>query len=176
MLLAASCTVQRYEVGRDDVQGPPTAESIARMRTNRLDKLVGLSDSQYSKLYRFHRNQAQQQMDNAPMGRPGMGPGGPGMRPGMGPGMGPQGGPGMGRPNGEGRPDMGQRPQGPPQGERRGPIMSQDQMDEMMEAMAKMAEKTERKYRNVLTPEQYELWTRAENERMMRGMQGGPRR
>lgn len=145
MIIAASCSVQRYEVKRDDFRGRPNSEMVARMRTNRLDKLVGLSDSQYSRLYKFHIRQARKMKSMAPVGH-------------------------------RGKDAVMGEPVGHHHG--RGPAISQDQMDEMMSAMVKMAEKTDRKYRSVLSRSQYETWQKAELRKKMQkpGRHHRPRR
>ena len=144
---------------------------MAQEETDRLNELVGLTDKQYKKIYKFNKRQYEQlknQMENAmPQGFPsgqgmgggrpeGMGPGGPGPggfgggRPG---GMGP-GGPGG--PRGGQRPEMGQGR--PPMG------------GGMQELMQEQQEKREKKYRKVLTPEQYQKWESFEAEREFRRM------
>ena len=117
---------------------------MAQEETDRLNELVGLSQKQYKKIYKFNKrqyDQMQSKRENAmpqgfPGGRPdGMGPGGPrgGQRPDM----------------GQGRPRMG---------------------GEMQEMMQEMKANKEKKYRKVLTPEQYQKWESFEAERDFRRM------
>ena len=144
--------------------GPQLAQmdpvQMAQEQTDRLDRLVSLTPKQYKKIFKFNKRQGRQlqrEMENAmPQGRPegfpeGMGPGrGPGMRPdGMGPGGRPPRGDGQFRPG--------------PRGE------------EMRQLMQEQQEKRAKKYRKVLSPEQYEKWASFEAERQFRQMIETPR-
>jgi hypothetical protein len=131
---------------------------MAQEETDRLDRLVGLSERQYKKIYKFNKRQykaLQRDMENArPQGFPeGMGPGGPGFGGGRPEGMGP-GGPGG--PRGGQRPEMGQG---------RPPMMGGSP-----ELMQEFRVKQEKKYRQVLTPEQFQKWESFQAEREFRRM------
>ena len=136
---------------------------MAQEQTDRLDKLVQLTPKQYKKLYRFHKRQykrLQNERESFPMERPMGGPGMGGGRPeGMGPVM------------GSGRPPQGMGPggQGGPGGrggEFRRPPMNED----MQELLQEQAEARARKYRRVLSPEQYQKWEAFEAQREFRRM------
>ena len=121
---------------------------LAQDETDRLDKLVGLTEKQYKKIFKFNKRQyksLQNEMENAmPQGFPGGFGGG---RP---EGMGPGGLRGGQRPEmGQGRPPMG---------------------GGMTEQMQEMKEKRAKKYRKILTPEQYQKWESFEAERDFRKM------
>jgi Spy/CpxP family protein refolding chaperone len=116
-------------------------EQMAKEETDRLDKLVNLTPQQYKKLYKYNKKlekQRQDEMENMmPQGRPdGMGPGGPG-----------PGGMGPGGPRGDGQ-------------FRRGP-----QFEEMQQLTDEIQAKREKKYRKVLTPEQFQKWESFEIDR-----------
>ena len=129
-------------------------EQVAKEETDRLDKLVNLTPQQYKKLYKYNKKlekQRQDEMENMmPQGRP---EGFPGERPDFG---------GQRPPMGQGRPD-GMGPGGPgpggmgpggPRGDgqfRRGP-----QFEEMQQLTDEIQAKREKKYRKVLTPEQFQ--------------------
>ena len=137
----------------------PTPEQIATRQADALDRLVSLTEKQYKKIYKFHRNMAQAEENRRLEGPMGGGmPMGMGGGPGMGGGMPMGGGPGMGG----GRPPMGGPQFGGPNGER--PQMPQDLKEQMEERQRKI----EKKYRKVLTPEQYSVWESHEQERLFR--------
>lgn len=140
---------------------------VAQKTVDQLNAVVGLNDDQYKKLYKFHLNLeksrlAEQENMGFPGGRPGGGPGGfPGGGPG-GPGMGGPGGPGGfsgGGPGGNGGPGGG-RPQ--MSEERR--EMIREMMEERRAAEEARQQKIEKKYRKILTPEQFEKWETYEAE------------
>ncbi len=89
--------------GRGRQQMDP--EVLAKRTVDRLNKVVGLTDKQYKKLYKFHLGLIEEQMEENSFG------GGYGMG-----GYGGYGGYGRGgqRPDGWQRPDGGQRPDGAP--------------------------------------------------------------
>ena len=170
MLTVAFCAVAQPQGGRP--QGGPQQQgeklnrekvNPAQMKADRMKQELSLTDKQYKKVlkvYKQEENSMHPQNDGGMQGGPGMG--GPGGMPGGmgGPGMGPggmQGGPGMGGP-GMGGPGMGpgngQRPQGPPPG-------MQQLSDEEME---KILSKKEKSLRKILTPEQFDTWSRKHPE------------
>ena len=139
-------------------------EQMAKDETDRLDRLVTLTEKQYKKIYKFNKrmyNQLQNQMESLrPAGRPegmgrpdGMGPGGPGFGGERPQGMGPGGPGGMG-------------PGDPRGGEFRRPLLGGDMQELMDEQQAKRV----KKYRKVLTPEQFQKWESFEAEREFRRM------
>lgn len=181
LLMAVSAWAQpqgQGPQGRDFPMNGPQFEQrepsqVAQAQTDRLNELVGLSDKQYKIIYKFNlkmERQRQNEMENSmPAGRPEGFPGG-----GMGPGM---GGGRPERPMGQGRPDgmgPGNGPGGmPPRGDgqfRRGPMN-----EDMQQLMDKQQEKRVKKYRKVLTPEQFQKWESFEAERNFRRMVETPR-
>ena len=141
---------------------------VAQEQTDRLNDLVGLTDKQYKKIFKFNQKmerQRQNEMENMmPMGRP------EGFPEGMGPGM------GGGRPEcpmGQGRPE-GMGPGGmPPRGD--GQFRPRPMNEDMQQMMEKQQEKRVKKYRKVLTPEQYQKWESFEAERNFLRMVESPR-
>ena len=125
--------------------GQMDPEKMAQEQTDRLDKLVQLTPKQYKKIYRFNKRQYKQLQREMEEG-PGMGPGGPG-------GRRPEG---MG-PGGPGRPD---RP--------RFGGANAEKMQEIQEARVK-------KYRKVLTEEQFMKWESFEAEREFGRMRENPK-
>ena len=118
---------------------------IAQKQTEQLDKLVNLTPKQYKKIYKFNKRQAEARQSEMENFRP---EGFPGGRPdGMGPGM------GGGRPPRDGQFRPGSLPQG-------------DLKDLMEEQQAKRV----KKYRKILTPEQFQKWETFETQREFRQM------
>lgn len=173
--------------GRGRVQMGP--EEIAKRTVERLDKVVKLTDKQYKKLYKFHVSMAEEQMEERSFGGYGDfgGRGDFGVRP-----DGERHDHGD-RPQRPERPAVnpdsaGQQPAARPDGGHRGqrPQMTEEQRaemqarrQEMMERRKEMmeeraAEEAERqatidkKYKKVLTPEQYEAWKAHEAEQAAR--------
>lgn len=156
--------------GRGRAQMSP--EEIAKRTVERLDKVVSLTDKQYKKIYKFHLSMAEEQMEERGFG-----------------GYGDFGG----RPDGGPRGDFGDRPQrtdrpavGQDSARRQRPQMTEEQRaemaqrhQEMMERRKEMmeeraAEEAERqatidkKYKKVLTAEQYDAWKAHEAEQAAR--------
>lgn len=127
-----------------------TAEQMAARETDRLNQIVGLDAKQYKKIFNFNLKDSKKLINEASNFFGGFGFGGPG---GPGPGF----GRGFGGPGSFGDEEL-----------------TSDQKREMEEAK-KMAEKhrkaKEKKYRKVLTPEQFNRW----QEEMMRNREHGPR-
>ena len=123
---------------------------IAQEQTEQLDKLVVLSPKQYKKIYKFNKRQAKERQNEMEDRMPGRPDGFPpeGMRPGMVPG-------GM-----------------PPRGEGRFRPLD-DGMKEMIEQQ--QAERV-KKYRKVLTPEQFQKWESFEAQREFRQIIETPER
>ncbi|MBO4571084.1 MAG: hypothetical protein J5699_04075 [Bacteroidales bacterium] len=154
-----------------DVQTPPEApqqfwqrgrgnreqmdpEKMAKRTADRLNEVVGLSEKQYKKILRFHRDMYEEQMEEGNFGGFG-GPGMGGRRPdGMGPGMG-------GRPDGNG-----QRPRREMSEEQRAEMQArmQERMEEQRAAEQERHERIAKKYKKILTPEQYATWEKWEAE------------
>ena len=121
---------------------------IAQKQTDQLDKLVSLTPKQYKKIYKFHKRQAEERQSEMENFRP---EGFPGGRPeGMGPGM------GGGRPprDGQFRPEF--RNEG------------------MKDLMEEQQEKKVKKYRKVLTADQFQKWESFEAQREFRQMVENP--
>ncbi len=143
--------------GRMRPDGPAFGPQLAQMdpvlmaqeQTDRLDRLVSLTPKQYKKIFKFNKRQGRQlqrEMENAmPQGRP------EGFPEGMGPGGRP--------PRGDGQFRPGPGPRG----------------EEMRQLMQEQQEKRAKKYRRVLSPEQYEKWASFEAERQFRQMIETPR-
>ena len=120
-------------------------EKVAQNQTDQLDQLVTLTPKQYKKISTFNKRQAEERQSETETFRP---EGFPGGRPdGMGPGMGPGGMPPR---DGQFRP---------------GPGMQNGDMKELMESQRVEREK---KYRKILTPEQYQKWDSFEAQREFR--------
>ena len=143
---------------RDPVQ-------MAQEQTDRLDKLVVLTPKQYKKIFNFNKRQAKQLQRERetmmPQGRP------EGFPEGRGPGMGgrPERPMGQGRPDGMGPGGMG--PGGmPPRGD--GQFRPGPRGGAMKELMEEQEAKRVKKYRKILTPEQFQKWESFEAERSFR--------
>ena len=137
-------------------------EQVAQRETEQLDKLVSLTPKQFKKIKKFNRRQAEERQSEMESFRPqGFPAGGPD---GMGPGMG-----GGRPPMGQGRPDsMGPGGRAPRDGQfRPGPNMQNESMKELME---EQQAKKVKKYRKVLTPEQFQKWESFEAQREFRQM------
>lgn len=162
--------------GRGRQQVDP--EVLAKRTVDRLDKVVSLTDKQYKKLYKFHLGLIEEQMEEDSFG------GGYGMD---GYGRGGQ------RPDGapEARPQRPQRPDGAPSARqdstrRQRPQMTEEQRAEwqarrqaMMEERKAIEEERkaaeaerqaliEKKYKKVLTPDQFEAWEKFKAEEAAR--------
>jgi len=159
MTMIAALFLALSAIAQPQQQSP---EQIAREETDRLDQLLTLTDRQYKKIYKFNKRQSQKlQREMADMRSGGRPEGRPeGMRPGMGDGGSrPQG---MGPGNGKGRPEgMGQQKDGALRGKGPGAGPMRQLMEEQREERA-------RKYRKVLTAEQYMRWESFEAEREFR--------
>lgn len=135
-----------------------TSEQIAHQMTDRMDRMLTLTDSQYQKIYKINLKEVKEmEADSVFMSRRG-GFGGP-----MGPGFGPRpGGPGMGpRPGGPGMgPGMGSAPEGG--------RLSEEQLEQLRVEREKARVKKDKKLRKILTDEQYGIWVKAEQERLLR--------
>ncbi len=150
--------------GREFPQDGPKFErkdpaEVAQKQTDQLDKLVTLTPKQYKKIYKFNKRQAETRQTEMESMRPEGFPGG----------MGPGGRP----PMGQGRPD-GMGPGGfpPRDGEfRRGPGPRGEEMKALMEEQ--QAERV-KKYRKILTPEQFQKWESFEAQREFRQMIENP--
>lgn len=146
------------------VQADPSA--MAMRESQRLRSALGLNDKQLKQVYKTLYNQYKSDMPRQSGfgGGPGGGPGGP--RGGMagGPGGMRGGGPGMGMPGGHSGPG-GMQP-----GERR-MAPDADAMREQAEARRKAQA---RKFRKILTPEQYAAWERMSAELRPVGAESRP--
>ena len=119
------------------------SDQLAQKQTDQLDQLVSLTPKQYKKIYKFNKRQAEERQTEMENFRPqGFPAGGPD-------GMGPGGFPPR---DGQFRP---------------GPGMQNEDMRKLME---KQQEKRVKKYRKVLTPEQFQKWESFEAQREFRQM------
>lgn len=128
-----------------------TPEKMATRTADRLKEALGLNDKQYKKIYNYHLGVYTEQMENGTFGGPRMDGG-------------------MRRP-GDGNPEMRQRRDGGNRGER--PQMTEEQRAEMQARMKERMEErraaeqerheaTAKKYKKILTPEQYAKWEEME--------------
>ena len=154
---------------------PMTIEERAQKMTDRLSELLNLTEKQYKKVYRLNLNELKEmEADSLFLGRRGMGfgPGGPGFGPG---GQGGPGGPG-GRAQFERDMEKAGREFTP---------LSPQQMEQLKAAREQARLKKDKKMRKILSDEQYGIWVRDEQERLIRmqqrrnrrgpGHRGGPR-
>ena len=122
-----------------------------RGECGRLKESLGLSDKQYKKIYKYHLGLYNEQMEEGTFGGPRMDGG-------------------MRRP-GDGNPEMRQRRDGGNRDER--PQMTEEQRAEMQARMKERMEErraaeqerheaTAKKYKKILTPEQYAKWEEME--------------
>ena len=139
-----------------------TVEQRAHIMTDRMDRLLTLTDKQYQKIYKLNLKQVKEmEADSLFLGRRGMGFG-----PGFGPGPGGPGGPGnraqferdMSRAGREFKP------------------LSPEQMEQLKAAHEKSRLKMDKKLRKILTDEQYGKWVKAEQERLLKMQQMRSRR
>lgn len=136
---------------------PMTVEERAQRMTDRMNDLLTLTDKQYKKIYKLNlKDVKEMEADSLFLGRRGMGfgPGGPG------PGFGP-GGPG-GRAQFEREMERNNRQFNP---------LSQQQMEQLRAEREKARLKKDKKLRKILTEEQYGIWIKAEQERLVRMQQ-----
>lgn len=128
-----------------------TPEKMATRTADRLKEALGLNDKQYKKIYNYHLGVYTEQMENGTFGGPRMDGG-------------------MRRP-GDGNSEMRQRRDGGNRGER--PQMTEEQRAEMQAKMKERMEErraaeqerheaTAKKYKKILTPEQYAKWEEME--------------
>ena len=139
----------------NDRQAPKkmTAEQIAHQMTDRMDHLLTLTDKQYQKIYKLNLKEVKEmEADSVFMSRRG-GFGGP-----MGPGFGPRPGMGPGGP--------GMRPPGMERSE--GGRLSDEQMEQLRAEREKARIKKDKRLRKILTDEQYGIWVKSEQERLIR--------
>lgn len=171
--------------GRGRQQVDP--EVLAKRTVDRLDKVVSLTDKQYKKLYKFHLGLIEEQMAEASFGG-GYGMGGYG-----GYGRGSQHPDGGHRPDGapEARPQRPQRPDGAfsarqDSTRRQRPQMTEEQRAEWQARRQAMLEEhkaieeerkaaeaerqalIEKKYKKILTPDQFEVWEKFKVEEAAR--------
>ena len=147
-----------FPAGGSERQQMPkmTAEQIAHQMTDRMDRMLTLTDKQYQKIYKINLKEVKEmEADSVFMSRRGgfggpMGPGGPGMGPRPG---GPGFGPGM-RPPGMDRPE--------------GARLSEEQMEQLRIEREKARLKKDKQLRKILSDEQYGIWIKAEQERLVR--------
>ena len=128
-----------------------TKEQIAHQMTDRMDRLLTLSDKQYQKIYKINLKEVKErEADSLFLSRGGMRNGG------FGPG------PGGPRPGGQ----MGQRPERPEFKQ-----LSEQQREQLREQREKARVKKVKQLRKILTDEQYGKWVKAEQERLVKMQQ-----
>ena len=128
-----------------------TKEQIAHQMTDRMDRLLTLSDKQYQKIYKINLKEVKErEADSLFLSRGGMRNGG------FGPG------PGGPRPGGQ----MGQRPERPEFKQ-----LSEQQREQLREQREKARVKKDKQLRKILTDEQYGKWVKAEQERLVKMQQ-----
>ena len=141
-----------------------TIEQRAHMITDRMDRLLTLTEKQYQKIYKLNLKELKEmEADSLFMGRRGMGFG-----PGFGPGPGGPGAPG----------NRAQFERDMARSSSQFKELSQQQMEELRAAHEKSRLKKEKKLKKILTEEQYGKWVKAEQERLvkMQQMRSGRRR
>ena len=140
---------------------PMTIQERAQRMTDHMNELLNLTEKQYKKIYKLNlKDLKEMEADSLFLGRRGMGfgPGGPG-----GPGFGP-GGPG----------GPGGRAQFERDMERAGRefnALTPQQMEQLKATREQARIKKDKKLRKILTEEQYGLWIKAEQERLLRMQQ-----
>ena len=128
-----------------------TKEQIAHQMTDRMDRLLTLSDKQYQKIYKINLKEVKErEADSLFLSRGGMRNGG------FGPG------PGGPRPGGQ----MGQRPERPEFKQ-----LTEQQREQLREQREKARVKKDKQLRKILTDEQYGKWVKAEQERLVKMQQ-----
>ena len=128
-----------------------TKEQIAHQMTDRMDRLLTLSDKQYQKIYKINLKEVKErEADSLFLSRGGMRNGG------FGPG------PGGHRPGGQ----MGQRPERPEFRQ-----LSEEQRAQLRAESEKARVKKDKQLRKILTDEQYGKWIKAEQERLVKMQQ-----
>ena len=128
-----------------------TKEQIAHQMTDRMDRLLTLSDKQYQKIYKINLKEVKErEAASLFLSRGGMRNGG------FGPG------PGGPRPGGQ----MGQRPERPEFKQ-----LSEQQREQLREQREKARVKKDKQLRKILTDEQYGKWVKAEQERLVKMQQ-----
>ena len=134
-----------------------TVEQRAKMVTDHMDRLLTLTEKQYQKIYKLNLKEIKEmEADSLFMGRRGMGFG-----PGFGPGPGGPGAPGS---RAQFERDMARSSS-------QFKELSQQQMEELRAAHEKSRIKKDKKLRKILTEEQYGIWVKAEQERLVKMQQ-----
>ena len=128
-----------------------TPEQIAHQMTDRMDRLLTLTDKQYQKIYKINLKEVKElQADSLFFSRGGMRNGGFGPYP---------GGPRPGE-------QMGQRPERPEFKQ-----LSEQQHEQLRAEREKARVKKDKQLRKILTDEQYGKWVKAEQERLVKMQQ-----
>lgn len=162
VLLAAAMSVLPAIVSaQNEPARPPgrpdemTIEQRASMITDRMDRLLTLTEKQYQKIYKLNLKELKEmEADSLFMGRRGMG---------FGPGFGP-GGPGAPGSRAQFERDMTRSSSQFNQ-------LTQQQMEELRAAHEKSRLKKEKQLKKILTEEQYGKWVMAEQERLVKMQQ-----
>lgn len=147
------------QMERPDFQKPPvlTIQQRAQLITDQMDRLLSLSEKQYDKIYKLNLKEIKEmEADSLFMGRRGMGFG-----PGFGPGPGGPGAPGS---RAQFERDMARSSS-------QFKELTQQQMEELRAAHEKSRIKKDKQLRKILTDEQYGIWVKAEQERLVKMQQ-----
>ena len=152
---------QNYRQRRGAPREQMTPEQMAKRTADRLSEVVGLNEKQYKRIYNFHLELIDEYPELRGNGNRGFGgqrPDGEMRRPdtGNGPGLGPGGNRGDG-PRRE-RPQMTEEQRAEMQ------ARMQERMEERRALEQERQERIEKKYKKILTPEQYEKWQKWEAE------------
>lgn len=127
------------------------------MITDQMDRLLTLTEKQYQTIYKLNLKEIKEmEADSLFMGRRGMG-----FVPGFGPGPGGPGAPGS---RAQFERDMARSSS-------QFKELSQQQMEELRAAHEKSRIKKDKKLRKILTQEQYGIWVKAEQERLVKMQQ-----
>lgn len=144
------------QMERPDFQKPPvmTIQQRAKLITDQMDQLLSLSEKQYDKIYKLNLKELKEmEADSLFMGRRGMGFG-----PGFGPGPGGSGATG----------NRAQFERDMARSSSQFKELSQQQLEELRAAHEKSRIKKDKQLRKILTDEQYGIWVKSEQERLVK--------
>lgn len=157
-MIAIALTAAAFNALAQGERPQLTPQQKAHMMTDRMDRMLNLTDKQYQKIYKLNLKQVKEmEADSLFLGRRGMG---------FGPGMGPRPGMGPGGPGGRAQFERDMEKAG-----REFTPLSPQQMEQLKEAHEKSRVKMDKKLRKILTDEQYGKWVKAEQERLIKMQQ-----
>lgn len=157
-MIAIALTAAAFNALAQGERPQLTPQQKAHMVTDRMDRMLNLTDKQYQKIYKLNLKQVKEmEADSLFLGRRGMG---------FGPGMGPRPGMGPGGPGGRAQFERDMEKAG-----REFTPLSPQQMEQLKEAHEKSRVKMDKKLRKILTDEQYGKWVKAEQERLIKMQQ-----